>query len=120
MIAVGWADVVAAGFVAVVTGAGFFVGVVFAAGEACDHPTEHAAAISKQIERQCRIEAPGGRTSPGRADEDICPYVGCDDSEVRFYPRVGKNGWSRLETDSTQRKKHWPLDCARDDKISWG
>src|ERR1700730_7221016 len=88
MTAVGCADVVAAGLTAVVAAAGFFAGVVFAAGVVCDHTAEHAAAISKQIERQCRIEAPGGRALPGRADEDICPYVGCDDCEVRFYPRV--------------------------------
>ena len=64
MTAVGWADVVAAGLAAVAAAAGFFAGVVLAAGVVCDHPAENAAAISKQIERQCRIEAPGAGFRP--------------------------------------------------------
>ncbi len=80
--------------------AGFFAGAVFAAGVVCDHAAEHAAAISKQIEKQIRMDAPGRRASPGRAGEDTCPYVVCDDCEVRFYPRVWKKlmtGRSRLD-----------------------
>src|ERR1700687_54727 len=88
IIAVGWADVVAAGLAAAVA-ADFFAGAVFAAGLVCD-AAEHAAGISRQIERQIRIDAPKRRASPGRAGEDTCPYVGCDDCEVRFYPRVRK------------------------------
>src|ERR1700690_1769354 len=89
MTAVGWADVVAAGLAAVVA-AGFFTGADLAAGLVCDHPAEHVAAISKQIEKQFRIDAPERRASPGREGEDTCPYVVCDDCEVRFYPRVRK------------------------------
>jgi hypothetical protein len=75
IMAAGCADAVGAGLAAVVAAAGFFAGVVFAAGVVCDHPAEHAAAISKQIERRCRIEAPERRALPGRAGEDTCPYV---------------------------------------------
>jgi len=30
----------------------------------CAHPAEHAAAISKQIEKRCRIDAPGAGLRP--------------------------------------------------------
>jgi hypothetical protein len=88
MTAAGWAAVVVAGLAAAVAAGGFFAGAVFAAGVACDHPAEHVAAISKQIERLIRIDAPEHRASTGQAGEDTRPYVNCDDCEVRFYPRA--------------------------------
>jgi hypothetical protein len=89
MMAVGWAGAAAAGLAAAVA-AGFFAGVVFAAGAVCDHPAEHAATASKQIEKQIRMEAPERRASPGRTAEGGCPQMVFDDCEVRFYPRVRK------------------------------
>ena len=56
MIAVGPADKVAAG-VAAAAAAGFLAGVAFAAGAVCDQPAKHMAEISKQIEKQIRMDA---------------------------------------------------------------
>jgi hypothetical protein len=57
---------------AAVVAAGFVAGAVFAAGLLCD-AAEHAAAISRQIEKQIRIDAPERRTLPGRAGGTPAP-----------------------------------------------
>jgi hypothetical protein len=77
MAVAGLAAAAAAGFFA---GAAF--GVVCAAGAVWDHPAEHAAASSKQIEKHFLMDAPGRRAVPGRAGDDTCPYVVCGDCEI--------------------------------------
>jgi hypothetical protein len=71
IVAVGWADVGAAGFAAAV--AGFLAGAVFGAGVVCDHPAKHSDAINKHIEKQIRIDAPDRRASPGRTAKAAAP-----------------------------------------------
>jgi hypothetical protein len=85
MMAVGRAGVVVAGLAAAAA-AGFFAGAAFgvvcAAGAVWDHPAEHAAASSKQIEKHFLMDAPGRRALPGRAGDDTCPYMVCGDCEI--------------------------------------
>src|SRR6478672_10115635 len=66
MTAVGKAAVGVAGLAATAA-AGFLAGAVLGAGAVCDHPAEQAA-ISRQIEKQIRMYAPGpGLCPPGQA-----------------------------------------------------
>ena len=57
-------------------------GAVWAAGAVCDHPAEHAAAISKQIEKHFLMDAPERRAMPGWTGEGTRPYVICGDCEI--------------------------------------
>ena len=62
--------------------AGFLAGAALGAGVVCDHPAEHAAAISKQMEKHFLMDAPERRALPGRAGEGTRPYVVCGDCEI--------------------------------------
>ena len=84
MMAVGRAGVAADGLAAAAAGffAGAAFGAVWGAGVVWDHPAEHAAAISKQMDKHFLMDAPDCRALPGRTGEGTRPYVVCGDCEI--------------------------------------